>query len=304
MPHLNKFKLDVVADALSLPEFQHHRAADDALTCGLIFHRLSRRLAEMDIHRLQAINPAMPALRAKNKISDRHARHIILFAKNQTGLRNLYRLISLSNLQYFKRNPRIPKSELITWREGLIVGSACEAGELFQAVINHKSEEELLRIASFYDFLEIQPLANNRFMLDKGLAENEEELREFNRTIVRLGQTLGKPVVATGDVHFLNPEDEIYRHILLATKGFEDCDKPNPLYSAPPTKCSGSFPTWERRKPTRWWSPTRTASPACAKPCGRCPRTCLPHPSKIRWRISRPWSMASSAGCMGRIRRS
>ena len=230
MPHLNKFKLDVVADALSLPEFQHHRAADDALTCGLIFHRLSRRLAEMDIHRLQAINPAMPALRAKNKISDRHARHIILFAKNQTGLRNLYRLISLSNLQYFKRNPRIPKSELITWREGLIVGSACEAGELFQAVINHKSEEELLRIASFYDFLEIQPLANNRFMLDKGLAENEEELREFNRTIVRLGQTLGKPVVATGDVHFLNPEDEIYRHILLATKGFEDCDKPNPLY--------------------------------------------------------------------------
>ena len=230
LPQLGKFKLDIVANALSLPEFNHHRAADDALTCGLIFHRLSSQLEEMGLHTLQAINPAMPALRAKNKIGDRHARHIILFAKNQTGLRNLYHLISLSNLQYFKRNPRIPKSELITYREGLIIGSACEAGELFQAIISHKSQEELERIASFYDFLEIQPLANNRFMLEKGIAENEEELREFNRTVVRLGERLGKPVVATGDVHFLNPEDEIYRHILLATKGFDDCDKPNPLY--------------------------------------------------------------------------
>lgn len=230
LPQLSRFKLDVVANALSLPEFQHHRAADDALTCGLIFDRLSRRLEEMDLHRLQAVNPAMPALRAKNKIHDRHARHIILFAKNQTGLRNLYHLISLSNLQYFKRNPRIPKSELMTYREGLIIGSACEAGELFQAITGRKSEEELRRIASFYDFLEIQPLSNNRFMLEKGIAESEEELREFNRTVVRLGETLQKPVVATGDVHFLNPEDEIYRHILLATKGFDDCDKPNPLY--------------------------------------------------------------------------
>lgn len=230
LPQLGKFKLDIVANALSLPEFNHHRAADDALTCGLIFDRLSHTLEEMDIHSLQTVNPAMPALRAKNKIGDRHARHIILFAKNQTGLRNLYHLISLSNLEYFKRNPRIPKSELITYREGLIIGSACEAGELFQAITSHKSEEELLRIASFYDFLEIQPLSNNRFMLEKGIAESEEELREFNRTVVRLGETLGKPVCATGDVHFLNPEDEIYRHILLATKGFDDCDKPNPLY--------------------------------------------------------------------------
>ena len=108
LPQLGKFKLDIVANALSLPEFNHHRAADDALTCGLIFHRLSSQLEEMGLHTLQAINPAMPALRAKNKIGDRHARHIILFAKNQTGLRNLYHLISLSNLQYFKRNPRIP----------------------------------------------------------------------------------------------------------------------------------------------------------------------------------------------------
>lgn len=230
MPQLTRFKLDIVSNALSLPEFQHHRAADDALACGLILVRFFARLEEMGIRRLQDINPAMPALRAKNKIGDRHARHIILFAKNQLGLRNLYHLISLSNLEYFKRNPRIPKSELMRYREGLIVGSACEAGELFQAVTAHKSEDELRRIASFYDFLEIQPLTNNRFMLEKGIAESEEELREFNRTVVRLGQALGKPVVATGDVHFLNPEDEIYRHILLATKGFEDCDRPNPLY--------------------------------------------------------------------------
>ena len=230
MPELGKFKLDIVANALSLPEFNHHRAADDALTCGMIFDRLSRRLKHMGIGDLAGINPAMPELRAKNKIGDRHARHIILIAKNQMGLRNLYHLISLSNLQYFKRNPRIPKSELMTYREGLIIGAACEAGELFQAVLARKSQEELKRIASFYDYLEIQPLSNNRFMLEKGLARDEEELREYNRTIVRLGQELGKPVCATGDVHFLNPEDEIYRHILLATKGFDDCDKPNPLY--------------------------------------------------------------------------
>ena len=230
LPHLSKFKLDVVADALSLPEFNHHRAADDAVTCGMIMDRLLRKLEEMGLQNLQAVNPAMEGLRSQNRIGDRHARHIILFAKNQVGLRNLYHLISDANLKYFKRVPRIPKSELMKLREGLLIGSACEAGELFQAVVAGKSEEELKRIAAFYDFLEIQPLANNRFMLDKGIAQSEEQLREFNRTVVRLGEMLGKPVVATGDVHFLNPEDEIFRHILLATKGFEDCDKPNPLY--------------------------------------------------------------------------
>ncbi len=231
LPHLNKFKLNIVANALSLPDFNHHRAGDDALTCGYLFDRLARKLEEeQDVHSLQAVNPAMTALRSKGRIGDRHARHIILFAKNQVGLRNLYHLISDSNLKYFKRVPRIPKSELLKLREGLIIGSACEAGELFQAVLEKKSDDELKRIASFYDFLEIQPLSNNRFMLEKGLAENEEDLREYNRTIVRLGAELGKLVVATGDVHFLNPEDEVFRHILLATKGFDDADKPNPLY--------------------------------------------------------------------------
>ena len=230
LPHLNKFKLDVVSNALSLPDFNHHRAGDDAVTCGLIFHKLTDKLRELELSRLQEINPAMMGLRSQSRLDNRHARHIILFAKNQVGLRNLYHLISDANLKYFKRVPRIPKSELLRYREGLIIASACEAGELFQAILDNKCEDEVKRLAEFYDFLEVQPLANNAFMLAKGIVQTEEELREFNRKIVRLGQALGKPVVATGDVHFLNPEDEIFRHILLATKGFEDCDRSNPLY--------------------------------------------------------------------------
>ena len=231
LSHLSKFKLDIVANALSLPEFNHHRAADDALTCGMIMAKLMQKLEEEhDIHDLQSVNPAMTALRSKGRIGDRHARHIILIAKNQLGLRNLYHVMSEANLKYFKRVPRIPKSELMQLREGLIIGSACEAGELFQAVLDGKSNDELKRLASFYDYLEIQPLDNNMFMLAKGMAKDVEELKNYNRTIVRLGEELGKPVIATGDVHFLNPEDEVFRHILLATKGFDDADKENPLY--------------------------------------------------------------------------
>ena len=230
MPELGKYKLNIVADALSLPDFNHHRASDDAITCGYLLMRFFKMLREQDIDTLQKINPRMEQLRSGSKILDRRARHIIVFAKNSIGLRNLYRLISYGNLKYFKRVPIMPKSELLQWREGLIIGSACEAGELFQAILNHKSWAELKRIAGFYDFLEIQPICNNRFMLDKGLAEDEEELRGFNRTIVRLGEELGKPVVASGDVHFLDPEDEIFRHILLATKQMPDADRPLPLY--------------------------------------------------------------------------
>ena len=233
LPHLNKFKLNIVSNALSLPDFNHHRAADDAMTCGLIMAKLMAKLEEEhDIHTLQDINPTMTQLRSGGRITDRQARHIILFAKNQVGLRNLYHLISDSNLEYFRRVPRMPKSDILRLREGLLIGSACEAGELFQAILDLKSDDELKRIASFYDFLEIQPLANNRFMLanEKYEAKTDEDLREYNRKIVRLGEELGKPVVATGDVHFLNPEDEVFRHILLATKGFDDADKEMPLY--------------------------------------------------------------------------
>ena len=231
--HLNKFKLDIVSNALNLPDFNHHRAGDDAMTCGLIMTKLMQMLEEEhDIHTLQTINPAMVGLRSGGRITDRQARHIILFAKNQVGLRNLYHLISNSNLKHFRRVPRIPKSELLQMREGLIIGSACEAGELFQALLDGKSHDELKRIASFYDFLEVQPLANNRFMLEneKYAAKTDEDLRDYNRKIIQLGEELGKLVVATGDVHFLNPEDEVFRHILLATKGFDDADKPMPLY--------------------------------------------------------------------------
>ena len=233
LQHLSKFKLDIVSNALNLPDFNHHRAGDDAMTCGLIMTKLMAMLEEEhDIHTLQTINPAMVKLRSGGRITDRQARHIILFAKNQVGLRNLYHLISNSNLKHFRRVPRIPKSELLEMREGLIIGSACEAGELFQAILDRKSQDELKRIASFYDFLEVQPLANNRFMLDneKYEAKTDEDLQAYNRKIVQLGEELGKMVVATGDVHFLNPEDEVFRHILLATKGFADADKPMPLY--------------------------------------------------------------------------
>ena len=232
MTKLNKHKLNIVANALSLPEFNHHRAADDSVTCGLIMAKFMEMLSERDVHTLQQINPAMEKVRSEMRADDRYAQHIVLFAKNQIGLRNLYQLLSEANLYHFKRVPRILKSELIKHREGLIIGSACENNELFQAVLKGRSDEELKRIASFYDYLEVQPISNNRFMIgeEKIPVWNDEDLRNLNRTIIRLGEEMGKMVCATGDVHFLNPEDEIFRHVLLATKGFKDADKPNPLY--------------------------------------------------------------------------
>jgi len=232
MTKLSRHKLNIVAAALSLPEFNHHRAADDAVTCGLIMAKFIEIMAEQGIHTMQGINPAMEKIRAQMRSDERYAQHIILFAKNQIGLRNLYQLISEANLYHFRRVPRILKSELIKHREGLIIGSACENNEVFQAVLKGRSDEELKRLASFYDYLEVQPISNNRFMIaeEKINVHNDEDLRDLNRTIIRLGEEMGKMVVATGDVHFLNPEDEIFRHILLATKGFKDADKDNPLY--------------------------------------------------------------------------
>ena len=230
LPGLGKYKLDIVADHLQLPQFNHHRASDDAVPVAQMLTKFFPMLEERGVTRLQQINNEMLKLRPLGSKSTRFPKHIILLAKNKAGLKNLYQLISLSNLKYFKRVPIIPKSELIAHREGLIIGSACEAGELFRAVADHKDWEELKRIASFYDYLEIQPICNNRFMLREGAARSEEELRDFNRTIVRLGEELGKRVVATGDVHFQEPEDEVYRHILLASKKFPDANAPLPIY--------------------------------------------------------------------------
>ena len=230
LPELHKHKLDIVAEHLDMPAFNHHRASDDAGMVGYMlipfFERMRR---EMGISRLQEINGQMEKLRPRGGGS-RHPKHIIILAKNKLGLKHLYQLISASNLKYFKRVPIIPKTELIAHREGLIIGSACEAGELFRAVADRKDWAELKRIASFYDYLEIQPICNNMFMLRNGTVQSEDELREFNRTIVRLGRELGKPVCATGDVHFQEPEDEVYRHILLASKKFADADAPLPIY--------------------------------------------------------------------------
>ena len=230
LPGLGKYKLDIVADHLQLPQFNHHRASDDAVPVAQMLTKFFPMLEERGVTRLQQINNEMLKLRPLGSKSNRFPKHIILLAKNKAGLKNLYQLISLSNLKYFKRVPIIPKSELIAHREGLIIGSACEAGELFRAVADHKDWEELKRIASFYDYLEIQPICNNRFMLREGAARSEEELRDFNRTIVRLGEELGKRVAATGDVHFQEPEDEVYRHILLASKKFPDANAPLPIY--------------------------------------------------------------------------
>lgn len=229
LPDLGKYKLDLVAEHLNLPAFNHHRASDDAGVVAYMLQPFFRMLTDRGIDRMEDINPAMTRLRGQGK-AKRQPKHLIVLAKNQLGLRNLYKLISLAHLEHFKRYPIMPKSLINENREGLILGSACEAGELFEAVVKHKDFEELKRIASWYDFLEIQPLCNNAFMLRKGIVRSEEELRGFNRTIVKLGHALDKPVCATGDVHFLDPEDEIYRHILLASKGFEDADSPLPIY--------------------------------------------------------------------------
>ena len=230
LPELHKYKLDIVAEHLDLPAFNHHRASDDAgMVAYMLIPFFEKMRREMGISRLQEINREMEKLRPMGG-GNRHPKHIIILAKNKLGLKHLYQLVSASNLKHFKRFPIIPKTELVKHREGLIIGSACEAGELFRAVAENKDRAELKRIASFYDYLEIQPICNNMFMLRNGTMQSEEELREFNRTIVSLGRELGKPVCATGDVHFQEPEDEVYRHILLASKKFADADAPLPIY--------------------------------------------------------------------------
>ena len=230
LPKLSKYKLDIVAEELDLPAFNHHRASDDGATVGYMLIPFWRMLKDKGVTRLQQVNAEMEKLRPLGSKSNRFPKHIILLARNRVGLKNLYKIITASNLKYFKRVPTVPKTLLNQYREGIIVGAACEAGELFRAVADHKDWDELKRIASYYDYLEIQPVCNNMFMLRSGDVQSEEGLRELNRTIVRLGEEMGKPVCATGDVHFREPEDEVYRHILLASKKFPDADASLPIY--------------------------------------------------------------------------
>ena len=232
-PELKNHKLDVVARSLELPDFEHHRASDDALTCGLIGERYFEIMVSEGVGRLSEVNGYIGPKR-QDATHNRRLRpmHIIVLAKNEIGKKNLYRIVSKSHLEFLHRNPIMPKSVLMQYREGLIIGSACEAGEVFQSIVDHKSRAEQRRLASFYDYLEIQPICNNMFMLrgDKPKASSEEDLRNFNRRVVELGDELGKITVATGDVHFLDPEDEIFRHVLLTAKEFDDADKPLPIY--------------------------------------------------------------------------
>ena len=230
LPQLNRYKLDNVAKALNVSLENHHRAVDDAGCTAEIFVKFVQMLKERDIFDLNGVNQ-MSTLDA-DAIKKLPSHHVIILAKNEIGRVNLYRMVSWSHLDYFARVPRIPKSVLQKHREGLIVGSACEAGELYQALVRSAPDEEIARLVNFYDYLEIQPLGNNEFMLrgERPTFESKDDLIRLNKKIVSLGEQFHKPVVATCDVHFLNPEDEVYRRIIMAGKGFKDADDQAPLY--------------------------------------------------------------------------
>ena len=230
LPSLSKFKLDNVAKAVGVSLEHHHRAVDDAGCTAEIYVKFLEMLKDRGFETLDDVNK--DGMASDETIRKMPSYHCIVLAKNDIGRINLYRLISMSHLQYYYRRPKIPKSQLQKYREGLIIGSACEAGELYRAILNSRPEEEITRIVNFYDYLEIQPLGNNAFMLrkDDGLIKSEEDLRNINRRIVSLGEIFKKPVVATCDVHFLDPQDEVYRRIIMAGKGFSDADDQAPLY--------------------------------------------------------------------------
>ena len=226
-PELKKHKLDVIAEHYNLHEFHHHRASDDAEMLAEIFFIMMDRLKSEGIHTFERMIDAMSESSDPLKLP---TNHMVIFAKSKEGLKNLYKLISYSYLDYYKRFPRIPKTVLEEHREGLIIGSACEAGELYKAILDNKSSQEIEDIANFYDYLEIQPIANNRFLIAEEKVKDDEQLKDYNRKIYELGKKLGKPVCATCDAHFLNEEDEIYRRVLLAGMKFADADKPTPIY--------------------------------------------------------------------------
>ena len=231
LPNLAKYKLDHVAKALGVSLENHHRAVDDAGATAEIFEKFIEMLRQQGLLTMDEVNVlGEDSPEAIRKLPSYHA---IVLAKNDVGRVNLYKLVSESHLNYFNRRPKVPKSLIMKYREGLILGSACEAGELYRAILDGKSESEIAKIVRFYDYLEIQPLGNNAFMIDSEKVENihsMEDIKAINRQICDLGDQFGKPVCATCDVHFLDPEDEVYRRIIMAGKGFKDADSQAPLY--------------------------------------------------------------------------
>ena len=232
LPHQNKHTLDALCKVFDISLENHHRAVDDAEATAHIFLKFLSMLKEEGVTTLQELNTfARPS--AEN-VSRLHSYHCILLAKNDLGRINLYKLVSLSHLKYFYgRQPKIPKSEILKYRDGLIIGSACEAGELYRALLEDRSDAEIARIVNFYDYLEIQPCGNNQFMIASDRHPNIqslEDIQEINKRVVHLGEQFQKPVVATCDVHFLDPEDEIYRRIIMTGRGYEDADNQAPLY--------------------------------------------------------------------------
>ena len=225
-PELKRHKLNIIAEHYKLGDFNHHRACDDAEMLGEILVRMFDKLSYEDIKSTDKLVQAMNVQKDPRQLETYHQ---IILVKNRTGLKNLYKLVSYGFLDYFKKNPRVPKSVLVEHREGLIIGSACEAGELFTAIVEQKSDEELEEIAKFYDYLEIQPICNNMFLIDAGKASSVKDLQDFNRKVVMLGEKLGKPVVATCDAHFMTKEEEIGRKILVSNK-FKDGDRDIGLY--------------------------------------------------------------------------
>ncbi len=226
-PQLAKHKLDHIAKFLKLGSFNHHRACDDAMMLAKIFQVMLRKLHEdFGVNYISEISHALP----KPEIKSYKYFHQIILVKNQLGLKNLYKLISKSHIETFYKKPLILKSVLEKLRDGLIIGSACEAGELFRAIVAGKNWEELKKIASFYDYLEIQPIGNNMYLLRNGTVNSIEDLRNFNKMVVKLGEELGIPVVATCDVHFMDPHDSEYRKVLMMSQGYTDAEEQAPLY--------------------------------------------------------------------------
>lgn len=227
MPNLRNHKLDTVAKEYKLGDFNHHRAIDDAKMLAAIWQKLVANTGKLGkLEKLGDFN----TLLSGNDVKTMPTYHMIILVQNKTGLKNLYKLVSLSNLEYFYKKPRIPLSELQKHREGLLIGSACEAGELFRAILDKKSETEINKIAEIYDYFEIQPIANNEFLVREGRVHNDDDLRELNKQIAELADKLGKLCVATCDVHFKDAEDGIFRKILQAGQGYKDADNQAPLF--------------------------------------------------------------------------